>query len=123
MCLSASARCAAAYASLSAPHRLFVRPADNANRAWVLVRVSEQIQRFPCDDESAAVIHRALPHVPRIDMTAEDHDLVRFLGAATSANRVAARNIGERLRIHPPRRTTTFSPRLTMRWIIIASSA
>ncbi len=61
-------------------------------------RVAQQAQRFHDRDASRAVVGRALAHVPRIDVRAEQHDLVRKLSPAQLADDVGARRIRQRAR-------------------------
>ena len=58
---------------------------------------------LPRRHRAASVVHRALPHVPRIDVAAHDDDLVRLLPSDHLGHHVARRRIGQGLGPHAKR--------------------
>ena len=57
-------------------------------------------QRFPRHDASAAVVARAGADVPRIEVSADDHDFVGPLAAAKLADDVRGQRFGLEVRFH-----------------------
>ncbi len=102
---------------------LLVGPEHHANRPpRPEAKPLHQTHGLPRGHGAAAVVHRALSHVPRVDVSAEDHDLVGFLAAARPRRRRCATARRAACCALMLSVTITFSPRFWMRWSIIASS-
>ena len=87
----------------AAPH-LLVHPPHHADRALRLEpELLDQPHRLPRGHESAAVVHRALTDIPRVDVAAEHDDLVWMLASAHLGHDVARVRIGEHVRLHRER--------------------
>src|SRR6185503_19925640 len=79
----------------------FIRVMHNTDRtSWPQPELFEQPCRFPNDDTTTAVVVCALAHVPRIIVTAYQHDLVRLLGSFQLRDHVGRLSIGQELRFH-----------------------
>ena len=108
-----------------APRRPFSSLVHSTTRTVRRGRMPEllhQPRRFPRDDAADAVVGRAGADVPRIEVAAEQHDLVRPLAARESRRRRWP--IRRRLRSAPPScsRTRTRWPRAISRAMRLASS-
>ena len=80
---------------------LLVGPRHEADRSTRLdAEPLHETQHLPRGHDTARIIHRALAHVPRINVAAEHDDLVRLLSALEVGDDVARRRIGEQLRAH-----------------------
>src|SRR5262245_1000451 len=74
---------------------LFVRPEHHANRATgAYPTLQHQAGGFPRDDAPHAVVRRAGADIPRIEMPAEKHDLIRLLASDDFTNDVGRLDIG-----------------------------
>src|SRR3954462_10067744 len=80
---------------------LFVRPEHHAHRSLrTYTQLLDEAQRLPRNDASPAVVHRALPDIPGIDVAAHDDDLVRVFGAANLGDHVTRARGHEGARLH-----------------------
>jgi hypothetical protein len=61
----------------------------------------QQPRHLPRDDAAAAVVVRALPHVPRVEVAADEDDLVRLLSAFKLRDDVGRLGVGQEARLHP----------------------
>ncbi len=70
--------------------------------------------RLPRGDHAAPVVHGSLAHVPRIEVTAKHHDLVRPLAAQQLRHHVTGGCVGKPPGLHPERhhdlRTAVLEP-------------
>ena len=74
---------------------LLVRPQHDAHRApRTKPQLHHQPHGFPRDDASHAIVRRARADVPRIEMPAEQHDLVRLLASDDLADDVGRLDVG-----------------------------
>ena len=76
---------------------LLVRERDDAKRAARPLReLPDEARRFDRDPEARGVVHGALPEVPRIEVAAEEDDLLRLLAARDLADDVRRDGVGKR---------------------------
>jgi hypothetical protein len=74
---------------------LLVGPQHHADGATRLKsEPANQAHRFPRRHRASAVIHRSLPHVPRVDMAAQHHHLLGQLPAPDFRDHVPRRCVG-----------------------------
>src|SRR3954464_13198739 len=86
--------------SASAPVFL-IRPCNDANSPTRLqTKLLDELDRFPRGDDSPAIVHRTLTHIPRIDVSAEYDDFIRFLRSADFGDDISRRRIRQSLRGH-----------------------
>src|SRR4029079_4692612 len=79
----------------------FVRVEHDANRAtWFQSQLFQQTNGFPGDDTTTAIVMCALAHVPRIEMSTDQDDLVRLFGTTQLCNHICRLSIRQKLRIH-----------------------
>ena len=103
-CLDNSSATLSRYASAAAAAVLLVGPEHDAHRPpRPEPEALHQAHGLPRGDRAAAVVHRALPHVPRVDVPAEHHHLVRLLASHDLGHHVPRRGVGQHARAHPKR--------------------
>src|SRR5436190_16028908 len=78
---------------------LLVHVGDDPNGAfWLELEELYKESGLHRDDNAGTVIEGACAQIPRIEMAADDHDLVRLLTSLQVSDDVITRRIGKRLR-------------------------
>ena len=73
---------------------LLVREEDDAHGApRAQAQRLQEAHRLPRDDTAAGVVHRPGAHVPRVDVAADDHDLLGQLAALPLGDHVRGRRV------------------------------
>ena len=80
---------------------LFVREQHHAHGALRAdVQLLHQARRFPRHHAADAVVRRARARIPRIEVAADEHDLLGLLAALDLADDVEGFDVGIELRLH-----------------------
>src|SRR5205814_8573996 len=80
---------------------LLVRPEHDAHRSpRPQVQLLHDPQRLPRDDAASAVVGGAGADVPRVEVAADDDDLLGLLASADLADNVRRRNVWLEMRLH-----------------------
>src|SRR5437764_2512502 len=80
---------------------LLVRKQHDADRsARTKAQLFEQTHGLPRGDDASAVVLRARAHVPRINVAADDYDLVGLLSTFEFGDDVCRLGVGQKVRTH-----------------------
>ena len=80
---------------------LLIRPQHDAHGApWPQAKLEHQPRSLPRGEATAAVVHRPLANIPRVDVAADDDDLLRLLRSGDLRNDVPRNAIGQRACLH-----------------------
>ena len=78
-----------------------IRPQHDAHGAlWPQAKLEHQPRSLPRGEATAAVVHRPLANIPRVDVAADDDDLLRLLRSGNLRNDVVRNAVGQSACLH-----------------------